>query len=567
VRASTFYRLFFGLKWTQAVNHLRLLRSHLWVHFAVALCVFAMLLGGGTLMFGIVFHFLMREEYATFGLSLMDQLIKMVLLAFFSMLIFSNLIIMLTTTYISREVEFLMGQPIPHRRLFFGKLGESMVYSSWAFVVLSLPFFTALGITRHLPAGYYLGATLMLVPYLIIPAALGAAVALLVTAFFPPRRAIGLAFVLGALGIAMALLTRRAYGLSGIWSATGTNELARLMRFVSLGDLVFFPSGWFGRGLIAIEQRDWGELGLWTAALWSTALMGLVACDWLAGPFYYRGWCAARTSGATARGQRSRLYARIDRALAWLPAHVRCIVTKDISVFWRDPAQWSQIMILFGVLFIYIANLRSVTQMIAFPIFPLFQSLISLFNIGATAFVLSILTTRFVYPMLSLEGKQQWIVGLAPMASSSLIWIKYVVCSLSSLVVTTPLVLLSCFMLSTDATLTRLALLTILTVSLSLNALAIGLGAWMPNFEEDNPSRIANGLGGTLNVIVSLVYIGLTLTLEAPWVHVHLNGSAAPGSLLRFFWLASIPLWVALQIGAVAGPLAAGLAHWRRTEF
>ena len=36
----------------------------------------------------------------------MIRLIKMVLLAFFSMLIFSNLIIMLTTTYISREVEF-----------------------------------------------------------------------------------------------------------------------------------------------------------------------------------------------------------------------------------------------------------------------------------------------------------------------------------------------------------------------------------------------------------------------------------------------------------------------------
>ena len=31
----------------------------------------------------------------------MDRLIRMVLLAFFSMLIFSNLIIMLTTTYIS----------------------------------------------------------------------------------------------------------------------------------------------------------------------------------------------------------------------------------------------------------------------------------------------------------------------------------------------------------------------------------------------------------------------------------------------------------------------------------
>ena len=60
------------------------------------------------------------------------------------MLIFSNLIIMMTTTYISREVEFLMSQPVGHRRLFFGKLGESLLYSSWAFVILSFPFFVAL---------------------------------------------------------------------------------------------------------------------------------------------------------------------------------------------------------------------------------------------------------------------------------------------------------------------------------------------------------------------------------------------------------------------------------------
>jgi ABC-2 type transport system permease protein len=339
------------------------------------------------------------------------------------------------------------------------------------------------------------------------------------------------------------------------------------MRFVSLGDLAFLPSGWLGRGLLAIERGHWFQFGLWSGALWSTALMGLVICDWLAGPCYYRGWCAARGAGSTRPGRPARLYGWVDRLLAPLPAGVRAIVVKDIATFWRDPAQWSQIMILLGLMLIW-APLRSMTRLnMLTGGLPFFESLVSLLNIGAMAFILSILTTRSVYPMLSLEGRQQWIIGLAPLTRARLIWVKYALACTGSLALTVPLVIASCLMLRTDATLTALALLTIVSVALGLNALAIGLGAWMPNFEEDNPSRIANGLGGTLNVVASMIYIGLLLTLETPWVYVHLNGLPGEGSLVRLLWLASIPLWILVQLVVIAVPLAMGLHHWRRIEF
>ena len=114
---SPFLRLFFRLKWRTANNHLEHMRRFMWIHLALGLFVLVLLIGGGAILFHLVFSFLMDQQ--PFGPPLMDRLIKMVLLAFFSMLIFSNLIIMLTTTYISREVEFLMSQPVGHRRLFF----------------------------------------------------------------------------------------------------------------------------------------------------------------------------------------------------------------------------------------------------------------------------------------------------------------------------------------------------------------------------------------------------------------------------------------------------------------
>ena len=63
-----------------------------------------LLIGGGDYMFRLIFK--LFTDMNVFGDLLADHLIKMVLLAFFSMLTFSNLIIMLTTTYLSREVDW-----------------------------------------------------------------------------------------------------------------------------------------------------------------------------------------------------------------------------------------------------------------------------------------------------------------------------------------------------------------------------------------------------------------------------------------------------------------------------
>ena len=60
-----------------------------------------------------------------------------------------------------------------------------------------------------------------------------------------------------------------------------------------------------------------------------------------------------------------------------------------------------------------------------------------------------------------------------------------------------------------------LTLATIFLMSVALTSLAIGLGALFPNFKEDNPAWIANGLGGTLNIVLSMLYIGGVIAMMA----------------------------------------------------
>ena len=407
------------------------------------------------------------------------------------------------------------------------------------------------------------------VPYLIIPAAAGAAGALLITAFLSPRRIIRFSLTLAALGVAGAVIMRYTYGLPDFLRGATEQDLAQLVRFMNVGDWLGLPSGWLGRGMTALEQGQWREAGVWAAALWSTAAMGLVTCDALAGPLYYRGWCLARSSGNVRKvGNGGGLYRWLNRLLAPLPASTRAMISKDLTIFWRDPAQWGQLCMLFGLLSIYFVNLRSAAGMGRYQIFiPLWQSLISLFNIGATGFVLSILTTRFVFPMLSLEGRQQWVIGLAPVGRTRLVWEKFLLSTAGSLVVTVPLVLLSCYMLRAEAFIYGMGLVTVVVLSPVLSALAVGMGALLPNFGEDNPSRIANGLGGTLTAILSMFYVMLTLTLEGPWVYAYVRGfSTLNGRWWALLWT-SAAVWGVLHAAAMSVPLWLGLRHWRRIEF
>lgn len=564
------FGLFGRVKLRLAWNYLRDFKRHFVVHVVVGFGTLALLLIGGFFLFHFLFRFLQHPDQQPFGVPMMNRLIGMVYLAFFSMLTFSNLIIMLTTTYISREVEFYMSQPVGHRRLFFCKLCESTLYSSWAFIVLSLPFIFALGRTAQPPAhwSFYPMAVLSYLPFVMLPAALGAIAVLLVTAFVPAKQTFRLAIILAGVLLLFAMAFGRQAVGEGFGDAEQRESVARVMRFMGIGDIVWMPSTWLTRAIRAALVGDWRDQGFWSALLASTSLMSLQVCYWLAKPLYFRGYCASRSSTTTGRKREGGYYQFFDRLVSPLPSTTRALVVKDLTVFWRDPAQWGQLVILFGMLLIYILNLGGASELTRLQNrLPFWQTLVSLFNIGATCFVLSILSTRFIYPMLSLEGKQQWTIGLAPLRRTHLVWVKYFVAWACSLGITVPLILLSCWVLRTDWLITVFSLVTIVVMSMGLNSMAVGLGALLPNFAEDNPSRIANGLGGTLNVILSLIYIGGSISLQGPvlWNYAHQHRPEALISPPIVY--ATVAGWFLLQLLFILIPMAAGLRHWRRLEF
>src|SRR5690606_9030932 len=214
---------------------------------------------------------------------------------------FSNLIITLTTTYISRDTEFLFEYPIPSSSVFSIKLVESIFYSSWAFVLLSLPLFAAYGVSKQAPLGYYPIAVLMGLPFLVIPACIGAVVTMLVSALLPAKRARGYSIGLVLLGIGIAVGVVRLMGLRNLVTDSELNDFGQIMNMLNVGNAPLLPNYWLARGLKAASEGQWSNCLWWSWCLVSTAGVTLTLCFWLAPWIYFRGWVLAREAASASR--------------------------------------------------------------------------------------------------------------------------------------------------------------------------------------------------------------------------------------------------------------------------
>jgi len=191
-------------------------------------------------------------------------------------------------------------------------------------------------------------------------------------------------------------------------------------------------------------------------------------------------------------------------------------------------------------------------------------------NLCAIALLLCTYAGRFIYPLLSLEGRKFWVLGLLPLRREQLLWGKFAFSMTGGLFLAGSLILLSDLMLQMPLDAVALHLVTVVVLTAGLSGLSVGLGACMPNFRETDPSKIVGGFGGTLNLVAGLGYLLAILILMAgPW-HLFM---AAVGSEDRRPTL-MLPAVVctgiaAVVLGALAVfvPLRAGVRALEKMEF
>lgn len=490
------------------------------------------------------------------------------------MLILSSAIILYGGLYRSAEAEFLLTLPIRPARIVLHKFQEAIVFSSWGFLLLGSPMLVAYGLESDAPWYYFALLGPFMAAFVYIPGGLGALACLLFVHYLARIRRQFFLFAGSAAVLGAAVLG---------WSLLGKTEgdlLTPLWFQEMLGRLQFsehrlFPSWWLSSGLLEAARSDrgssghvpWGESLLFLSLLIANGLFLRVLVVGLGGRVYRNSYSELRT-GFTRRRPRARFW--IDRAVMrftpLVTPQIRLLIVKDLRLFRRDPVQWTQFLIFFGLLALYFANIRRFSYDVNYTAWV---NMISFLNLAVVGLILSTFTTRFIYPLLSLEGRRFWILNMLPVRRESILWGKFLFAVAGTAVPCCLLILLSDYMLQVAPLIVAIHQLTCVLLCVGLSGIAVGLGAKMPDLREESPSKIAAGFGGTLSLVISAFYIVVIVLLTALPSHFYLaQRTNDPPDPSLTAWLAAGVL-VACLTGAAAAvlPMRIGLRAFRALEF
>jgi ABC-2 type transport system permease protein len=466
-------------------------------------------------------------EYAEFGDYLLRLGLSWLFLTFLSFLAFSGIVTALSTFFLSEDLRLLLAAPIATRRLFHARFVRTVGQSSWMVVVFVVPLLIGVGAAHCAPAGYYVAAPLALLPFVVIPNAIGTAITLLLVNVFPARRARDILMLMGLLFAGSLVVLLRMI------------QPEQLLRVESLPDVTDFfttlqspvtpllPSFWAAEAVFAAMQGrgDWLHLAaLWTTALALTVLVAAASERW-----HFLGFSKAQEARKT-RFTRLELLETLTRRIPLSPVS-RHLLLKDLKIFLRDVSQWSQLLLLLALVLVYLYNFR-VLDLERIPyVSGVIKNVYAFVNLAMAGLVMSTVCARFVFPAVSAEGAAFWIIRTAPISLRAFLWSKFWIGLFPVLLLTEGLTVAANQFLGIDPLLRLVAAVTVLFMSFAMAGLATGLGARYPRFNADNPSQVAGSYGGVAFMILAVVFMIVLIALVG-W----------PSSALLWYRAASVPV-------------------------
>lgn len=466
----------------------------------------------------IFFHITFKQMLALEGIGepLLWRIIGITLTTIFGLLVVSNLITGIATLYRSSEIPFLLARPVPYHKVFLSKFIDNLTYSSWSLAILGVPLVVGWGLVSGLSFWLILGLILFgLLPLVIIASEVGAA--LLIGLIFlaqktSPRFTMILVtvVVLGTIGLTVS---QRTEGLL----VEGIMRNSTVEKYITeLGTdfhLAWTPPQWLSGSMKALQKGDLSKSAFFAGLLTITAIVWLRWLTVWAGRIYYQSWTTLQDITGSGSAASSSVSAnRFTKGI--LPAHLNAMLYKDILQFVRNPSQWAQFLLLVAFLLVYLLNLVYLAGRINFDL-PFWKTLVLFLNFAFTGFILATLSVRFVFPLISLEGRGFWVVRSAPVTMELLFWEKFFLAFIVFMGLCEMIVYFTNNVLNISGPLMMVTTAATFTMGAALTGLAIGMGALFPDFSDESPMRIASTPGGVLTVVISLVYVGLMVAIIA----------------------------------------------------
>ncbi|MGH7701359.1 MAG: putative ABC transporter permease subunit [Gemmatimonadales bacterium] len=517
-------------------------------------------------VFGVLYRMLKYfRGVEELGPLLAAKLLGLALLSFIAILILSNVITALSSFFLAKDLDLLVSAPVDWLRLYLAKLAETALHSSWMVALMVVPILAAYAVIYRGGWLFIPYAVAAILPMLVLPAVVGCAVTLILVNVFPARRTRDLLSII-ALGAAGGVIL--------LFRIIRPEQLARPEGFRNLLDFItvlrtptspFLPSEWATDAIMGYLTGGFHPLPLYL--LWSTAAAFVALGALLHRELYAPGFTKAQEGAERfVRGVFWRW--TLGLALAPLPVAKREFVLKDIKIFFRDTTQWSQLILLAVLVVVYLFNIQALPLHRGEPVGFFYVTLVSFLNLGLAGFVLASIAARFVFPAVSLEGRQMWLLRSSPLDLRALLWSKYWVGTVPLLVLALLLTGLTNVLLEVSPFMTIMSLAAMSALTLAISAMALGFGALYPQFETENAAQIPTSFGGLVFMMATIALLaGVIASLwQAVYSYVRAVYDGRP--VVVDAWMI---LWFAVAAASCAAatviPLRVGLKKMESFEF
>ena len=502
---------------------------------------------------------------AEIGPLLAGKLLGLVLLSFLAILLLSNIITALSSFFLAKDLDLLASSPVDWLDLYLAKLGETMVHSSWMVALMAVPIFAAYGVVYD--GGWLFAPYVIFVffPLMVIPAVIGSAVTLTLVNVFPAKRTRDILSIITIVAAGVLVLLFRIIRPEQLAQPEGFRSLLDYITLLRTPTSLLLPSEWATTSFMGFLVGPFDILPIFM--LWSTAASLVVLGALLHRALYATGFTKAQ-EGAERFVKGWVWRAMLDPLFKPLAVAKREFIIKDLKLFFRDTTQWSQLILLGVLMVIYLFNIRALPlfrgEQVAFRL----VSVISFLNLGLAGFVLASIAARFIFPSISLEGRQMWLLRSSPLDLRALLWSKYWIGTVPLLIIALVITVFTNIILHATPFMMTLSVTTMILLTFAISALALGFGTLYPQFETENAAQIPTSFGGLVFMMTAIVLVAAVIMLEAMPVYGYMNAAFRGESVqITTSMMLAFTGVLLLCITATVVPLKISLRKMEEFEF
>jgi len=421
---------------------------------------------------------------------------------------------LLQTLYLSGDMEFLLAAPIPTRAVFVAKLVQAVLPNFLFMSLFNLPALIGLGIAQGYNVTYFVMLPVTLVLLMLAGAGIAAMGVMVVVRVVPARR---VAEVLGLVGGVTSIVCSQSsqfMRVSGAARGASSAQMLALVGRVVQFNTPYSPLAWPGRALVALGEGQW-LLAVLLVGVTAALTLGVFAVSLVASErLYITGWARTRSSNTprkVARAEHRRAArdsaARQAGGRRLFPAAFTAIIAKDWKLLTRDLRNYSQLItpIIFGVIYTF-SLARGTQQMSASPVE---RQIMTYGSLGTSLFVAWIFAARLALGGIGLEGKQYWLLKVAPLRAEILLAAKFAVAYLPSLALGSVFLVAATFLGRSGVEALLYNWVALAGTIAALCAVYLAFGTVGANLTWEDPRQVTRGTIGCIGWVAGTATMGI----------------------------------------------------------